>query len=85
MNPGDALIRKYKIIGPAPDNQQWATLDGLKLMARSDFGPDGMLTFLIEVRNGSGGPIKFDSHEVGPALLGRVSKSPFLASDGNYR
>jgi len=26
MNPGDALIRKYKIIGPAPDNHRWAIL-----------------------------------------------------------
>jgi len=83
MNPGDALIRKYKIIGPAPDNHHWATVDGLELTARSDFGPEGKPTFLIEVHNSSGGPIKFDSHEVGPALLGRVSKSPFLASDGN--
>lgn len=82
-NPGDALIREYTMVGPAPDTQRWATLDGLKLIARSDFGPDGKPTFMIEVHNSSGHPIKVDSHEVGPALLGRVSKSPFLASDGN--
>ncbi len=82
-NPGDALIRKYTIVGPAPDTQHWATVDGLELIATSDFGPDGKPTFLIEVRNSSRSTIKVDSHEVGPVLLGPVSKSPFLASDGN--
>jgi hypothetical protein len=82
-NPGDALIREYTTVGPAPDTHRWATLDGLELIARGDFGPDGKPTFMIEVHNSSGGPIEVDSHEVGPALLGRVSRSPFLASDGD--
>jgi hypothetical protein len=82
LNPGDALIRKYKIIGPAPDTRHWAILDGLELIARSDFGPNGTPTFLIEIRNNGSGPISVDTHQVGPALLGPIEKSPFLASDG---
>jgi hypothetical protein len=26
QNPGDALVRNYKIIGPAPDNHRWSGL-----------------------------------------------------------
>jgi hypothetical protein len=83
MNPGDALIRKYKIIGPAPDNQHWATLDGLALRARSDFGPKGVPTFLLEIRNTSSSLASIDPEQVAPALLAPVDeKSPFLTSDG---
>jgi hypothetical protein len=82
QNPGDALVRKYKIIGPAPDNHHWATLDGLELVAESDFGPQGVPTFLIEMRNTGDKPVRVDSSEFGPALLGLSPKGPFCASDG---
>ena len=83
MNPGDALIRKFKIIGPAPDNHQWATLDGLELMARSDFGPKGPPAFLLEIRNTGSSLASIDPEQIAPALLAPVDeKSPFLASDG---
>lgn len=83
INPGDALIRQYRIIGPAPDNHLWATLDSLELIAESDFGPRGNPTFLLEIRNTGNGPIEVRSHEFGPTLLAQVSKSQFMASDGN--
>jgi hypothetical protein len=82
MNPGDALIRKYKIIGPAPDTRHWVMLDGLELVAESDFGPYGAPTFLIEIRNAGDKPVKVDSSEFGPALLGLSPKGPLCASDG---
>ena len=82
-NPGDALIRKYEIIGPAPDTHHWAMLDGLELSARSDFGPHGTSTFLLEIRNTGSSPIEVNNHEVAPVLLVPMSKSiPFQASDG---
>jgi len=51
QNPGDALVRNYKIIGPAPDNHLWVSLDGLELVAKTDFGTEGTATFPIELRN----------------------------------
>jgi hypothetical protein len=81
-NPGDALIRKYEIIGPAPDTHRWTTLDGLELFASSDFGPHRTPTFLLEIRNTGGNPVEVNRHEVGPALLAPISKSAFTASDG---
>ena len=83
MNPGDALIRKYKIIGPAPDNHHWATFDGLELRARSDFGPKGLPTFLLEIRNTGSASASIYPQQVAPALLAPVDeKYPFLPSDG---
>jgi len=81
-NPGDALIRKYRIIGPAPDTRHWVVLDGLELVAQSDFGPHGVPAFLIEIRNAGDKPVEVKSTEFGPALLGLSPKGPFCASDG---
>jgi hypothetical protein len=67
MNPGDALIRKYKIIGPAPDNHHWATLDGLELMASSDFGPTGVPTFVLEIRNAGSALTSIDPRSLLPS------------------
>ena len=83
MNPGDALIRKFKIIGPAPDPHLWAALEGIELIAESDFGPRGAATFLIEIKNIGAGSVVFDSSELGPALLGIRRKGPFSVSDGS--
>jgi hypothetical protein len=82
QNPGDALVRKYQIIGPAPDNHYWVMLDGLELVARSDFGPQGTATFLIELRNRGNIPVKVNSSEFGPTLLGLSPQGPFCISDG---
>ena len=57
VNPGDALVRQYKIIGPAPDNHLWAMVDGLELIATSDFEPQGIPAFLLEIRNIGDRPI----------------------------
>jgi hypothetical protein len=81
QNPGDALIQKYKIVGPAPDTGRWGKLDGLELVAGSDFGPKGTPTFVIEIHNTGNNPVRIDSSEVGPTLIGSGQQSPFMASD----
>src|SRR6266478_10225604 len=82
MNPGDALVRKYEIIGPAPDVHRWAMLYGLELTAESDFGQLGTPTFVIEIHNAGSKLIDIDPSEIGPVLLAPISKSTFGASDG---
>lgn len=81
-NPGDALIRKYEILGPAPDTHRWVVLDGLQLTAESEFGRHGAPIFLIEIRNVVNSPVEIDSSQIGPALLGPTPKSPLSSSDG---
>jgi hypothetical protein len=83
MNPGDALIRKFKVIGPAPDPHRWLTLDGLELIAHSDFDSSGAPAFLVEIRNKGDKPIEILSGEIGPTLLGSNQEIPFSASDGS--
>jgi hypothetical protein len=82
MNPGDGLIRKFEIVGPAPDTHQWVVLDGLELTAESDFGPHSTPTFLVEIRNTGNGPVEIRSSEIGPALLGVTPNTDFSVSDG---
>src|SRR5690242_1259944 len=81
-NPGDALIQKYKIIGSAPDTGRWGKLDGLELVADSDFGLMGIPTFLIEIRNTGINAAVIDSSKIGPTLLSSIPNLPFAASDG---
>lgn len=82
MNPGDALIRKYEVIGPAPDTHNWVTLDNLELTAESDFGPYSVPAFLVEIRNVGRVPIGIQSSQIGPALLGATLDPAFAPSDG---
>src|SRR5215472_16176797 len=35
INPGDGLITRFKIVGPAPTKEDLPTIDGLKLTANS--------------------------------------------------
>jgi hypothetical protein len=81
QNPGDALVRKFRIIGPAPDKQQWAMLDGLELTSRPDFAPQGNATFLIELTNAGKQPVRVNSSEFGPTLLGLTPQGWLPASD----
>jgi hypothetical protein len=83
MNSGDALVRKYKIIGPAPVADHPPSLDGLELVAQSDFSSSGTPAFLLEVRNIGNKPVEVPSGEVGPALLGKNQGFPFSPSDGS--
>jgi len=82
QNPGDALVRNYKIMGPAPDNHRWVSLDGLALVAKTDFGTEGTATFLIELRNLGNKQVDVNTSEFGPTLLGLNRNLPFSASDG---
>ncbi len=81
QNPGDALVGKFRIIGPAPDKQQWAMLDGLKLISQPDFGPQGTASFLIELTNAGKQPVSVNSSEFGPTLLGLTPQGWLSASD----
>jgi hypothetical protein len=56
--------------------------NSLELVAQSDFGPQGTATFLMEVRNTGNAPVKVNSSEFGPTLLGLSPKGPFCTSDG---
>jgi len=83
MNPGDALIRKYKIIGLAPDVPHSVTTEGLEFVVRDDFGPNGTPAFVVEVRNAGKRLVAVAPREIGFTLLGLNHVNGFTASDGD--
>jgi len=82
LNPGDALIRKYKIIGPAPVVDHAPILDGLELIAEADFNANKAPAFFLTFRNIGSTPLEIFNREVGPAVLGRNEDTVFSPSDG---
>jgi hypothetical protein len=82
-NPGDALVRKYKVIGPAPLTDHPPALDGLELITQSDFGRSDAPAFRIEIHNTRDKPVEVFSAEIGPAVLGKNADTVNGASDGN--
>src|SRR5271167_524999 len=81
-NPGDALILKYEMVGPAPAPGEWSMFDGLELVARSDFGQSGVAAFWIEIRNTSKSPISVNLSAVGPTVLASTRDAASYGSDG---
>lgn len=81
-NPSDALVQKYRIIGPAPDNQQRLMLDSLELISKPDFAQQGGANFLIEVHNAGKQAVKVNSYEFGPTILAVSPRGALSASDG---
>jgi hypothetical protein len=70
MNPGDALIRRYKIIGPAPVAPREQPVEGVRISVKSDFDRDRAVAFLITIENSADSPIQIESDAIGPTLLG---------------
>jgi hypothetical protein len=82
MNPGDALTKKYKIVGPAPIVTHSPRLQGLQLTVEAAFDTNNP-AFLIRVRNAGNEPIEIYSGEIGPTVLGKNHEIPFSPSDGS--
>ena len=70
MNPGDALIRRYKILGPAPEPSRAPAIEGARITVKSDFDVDRTVAFLITLENSAASPIQIESDGIGPTLLG---------------
>jgi hypothetical protein len=83
MNPGDALIRKYTIIGPAPEASREQAIEGVRIIVKSDFDSDRAIAFLITIENSADSPIQIHSDTIGPTLLGLKSENILVdPSDG---
>lgn len=83
INPGDGLIRAYKVLGPAPDTHKWAKLDGLELVAESDFDAQGTSSFVLRIRNAGDETVRIVRSEIGPTLLTLKLTSGLLSSLSN--
>jgi hypothetical protein len=81
INPGEALVLKYTIIGSIFPHHQSTGPAGLELAVESHFGPRNKPTFLIKIRNKGVERIEINIHDVGPVVFGAGMKGPFGASD----
>lgn len=82
INPGDGLIREYRILGPAKDGDGWIALDGLILRAEKTIA-DGPPSVIIEIRNSGRKSVRIDSSQIGLALMmKKQGNDHFDPSDG---
>jgi hypothetical protein len=81
INPGDGLIRRLKILGPAESKQAWYTVEGISLEAqpvaiRRSLGVE------ITITNKRETPVRVDSSQIGLALLSERLEGVHTPSDG---
>jgi len=87
MNPGDGLIKEYRVLGPAPDTASNSIVprvpEGLVLTADGPFNDHGLPAVAVDIRNEGNEPVKIVTSEIGIALLARKYLDfPFDPSDG---
>jgi hypothetical protein len=68
-NPGDGLIRKLKVLGPAPPNNSPFTFDGIKLNAQPVAAEGVRSAIELTVTNEGDTPAKIDSSQIGFVVL----------------
>ena len=83
LNPGDGLVRKFSILGPAPQVFRDDAPEGSRIEVKSDFSHGRAIVFLIRVENSGRSPIAIDTNAIGPTVLGPRIDHPFTAADGN--
>jgi hypothetical protein len=82
INPGDALVRNYELLGLAPDvRDDPVKLDGLFFRVEGRFQAEGSPVFIIDIHNSGSADTEIRTDEVGITLLGN-HRSPLSPSDG---
>lgn len=73
INPGDGLITKLQVLGPAeePDAVHEPALAGLRLRAIPRFQPQQPDEFIIELRNGGDRPVPIDTNALAPTIFAK--------------
>ncbi|MCU1297175.1 MAG: hypothetical protein JWO91_1453 [Acidobacteriaceae bacterium] len=82
MNPGDGLIRKLKVLGPAPPSTRPFTFDGITLDAQLVTVKGSRTAIELTVTNDGATPAKIDSAQIGFALLSEKIVGALTPSDG---
>ena len=79
INPGDALIREYRILGPAPE-PKWLDLRDVSVRLDPAF-QTGAPSFRISFRNTSNADVWIRTDQIGITVLGE-KHGPYGPSDG---
>ena len=81
-NPGDGLIQKLKVLGPAPPSKSPFTFEGIKLNARPVAVEGVRAAIELTVTNESDTPAKIDTSQIGFVLLSERIAGAQTPSDG---
>jgi hypothetical protein len=81
-NPGDGLIRKLQVIGPAPPNNSPFRFDGIKLNAQPVAVEGSRAAIELTVTNEGDTPTEIDSSQIGFVLLSEKIAGATTPSDG---
>jgi hypothetical protein len=81
-NPGDGLIRRLKVLGPAETKQTWYTLQGTKLNAQPIAVKGSRITVELTITNEGSTPARIDSSQLGFVLLSKKIEGARTPSDG---
>ena len=83
INPGDGLIKRFNVIGPARPKQTVYTVEGTKLEAEPVSVRPPYATLTLTITNESSNIARINSSEIGFALFGQRKKGdPISPSDG---
>ena len=81
-NPGDGLIRRMKVLGPAPPNSTPFTFDAIRLDAQPLSAGGSHAAIELTVTNEGDTPVKIDSSQIGFVLLSERIGGASTPSDG---
>jgi len=81
-NPGDGLIQKLKVLGPAPPSKSPFTFGSIKLNAQPVAVEDVRAAIELTVTNENDTPANIDSSQIGFVLLSEKVAGALTPSDG---
>lgn len=82
MNPGDGLIERYELIGPAPHVRGDVDTRRVEIHVDSDFAVNSPPAFMVRATNTGTARFEIAKSNVGLLLLGSNKGIPFSPSDG---
>jgi len=71
INPGDGLIKKFKLIGPAPAAKEWESPVGFQLLIEPTFKSVQKPTFIIHVKNVTASALTLHLDSLAPTVLAK--------------
>lgn len=70
INPGDGLIKRFEVLGPAPEGRRsWVKREGISLTTSVRIQADGKPVATITIENTNGAAVKLLSQELALTLL----------------
>lgn len=82
INPGDGLIRKLEVLGPAPKGKSPFTFGGIKLTAQPVAVKGERAALELTISNEGDAPAQIDSSQIGFVLLSEKVAGAPTPSDG---